>query len=116
MSLRLAELQKLIKKAQKIRAEGLDEYENVNGVLYYQELPFILEIIQTKLISRSYDNCLVGSFDINKTKELIGKKYYWPSLRKDVKAYVKGCDVCLASKTVKHKPYSNLQSLLIPTH
>ncbi len=37
-------------------------------------------------------------------------------LRRDVKAYVKGCDVCLASKMVHHKPYGDLQSLLIPTH
>ena len=32
-------------------------------------------------------------------------------LRRDVKAYVKRCDVCLASKEVRHKPYEDLQSL-----
>ena len=37
-------------------------------------------------------------------------------LRHDVDDYVKGCDVCLASKTVRHKPYDNLQSLPVPTH
>ena len=29
---------------------------------------------------------------------------------------MKGCDVCLAFKAVCHKPYSDLQSLPIPTH
>ena len=29
---------------------------------------------------------------------------------------MKGCDVCLASKAVRHKPYGDLQSLPIPTH
>ncbi len=37
-------------------------------------------------------------------------------LRQDVKANVKGCDVCLALKAVCHKPYGDLQLLLIPTH
>ena len=29
---------------------------------------------------------------------------------------MKGSDVCLASKTVRHKPYGNLQFLPLPTH
>ena len=37
-------------------------------------------------------------------------------LRQDVEAYVKGCDVCLASKAVRHKFYGNLQTLPVPTH
>ena len=37
-------------------------------------------------------------------------------LRRDVKAYVKGCNVCLASKAVWYKPYGNLQALPVPTH
>ena len=37
-------------------------------------------------------------------------------LRHDVEDYVKGCNVCLASKAVRHKPYGDLQSLPIPTH
>ena len=37
-------------------------------------------------------------------------------LRHDVKDYVWGCDICLASKAVRHKPYGDLQSLPILTH
>ncbi len=37
-------------------------------------------------------------------------------LRTDVESYVNGCDVCLASKSVRHKPYDDLQSLPVPTH
>ncbi len=50
------------------------------------------------------------------TQELIARKYYWPMLRQDVEAYVKGCNVCLASKAIRHKLYGALQSLLVPTH
>ena len=47
---------------------------------------------------------------------MIARKYYWLTLRKDVEAYVKKCDVCLASKVVCHKPYEDLQSLPVPMH
>ena len=37
-------------------------------------------------------------------------------LRRDVEDYVRGCDICLASKAIRHKPYGDLQSLLVPIH
>ena len=42
--------------------------------------------------------------------------YYWLILRHNVKTYVKSCDICLASKAVGHKPYSDLQLLLVLMH
>ena len=68
------------------------------------------------MINCHYNDLLAGHFGIDKTRELVSRKYYWPSLRKDIENYVKGCDVCLASKTICHKSYGNLQSLPIPTH
>ena len=37
-------------------------------------------------------------------------------LRHDINNYVKGCNVCLASKAVRHKLYGNLHSLLVNTY
>ena len=37
-------------------------------------------------------------------------------LRWDVETYVKGCDICLASKIFWHTPYRNLQTLPVSTH
>ena len=34
----------------------------------------------------------------------------------DVEDCIRGCNVCLASKAVCHKPYGDLQSLPVPTH
>ena len=66
------------------------------------------EAIRIELISRHHDNPLTGHFGIEKTRELLTWKYYWPILKHDVEAYVKGCDVCLALKAVRHKPYGDL--------
>ena len=118
MRLRLPELQESDDEVQRIRAtrELQEGYKEVDRVLHHQGLPLIPEIIWTELISRHHDDPLAGHFGIDKTRELVGRKYYWPSLKKDVEAYVKGCDVCLSSKTVRHKPYGNLQALPVPTY
>ena len=85
-------------------------------MLHHQGLPFVPEAIRMELISRHHDDPLAGHFGIEKTRELLARKYYWPTLKHDVEAYVKGCDVCLALKAVRHKPYGDLQSLPVPTH
>ena len=85
-------------------------------MLQYRRLPYVPEIIRSNVIIRHHDDPLVEHFGIDKTRELVGRKYYWPSLRKDVKNYVKRCDVCLALKAVRQKPYGDLQSLSVLTH
>ncbi len=101
----------------KLTAEGLSEgWEDIEQVLYYQGFLYVPKVIRSELISRHHDNPFAGHFGIEKTRELIARKYYWPTLRQDVEAYVKGCDVCMTSKAVPHKPYRDLQSLPVPTH
>lgn len=118
MHLKLHKLQEFDSRNQEIRAaKQLQEgWEDLNRVFHHQNLHYIPKIICTKLINRYHNNPLASYFGIDKTKKLISQKYYWPSLRKDVEAYVKGCDVSLALKTVRHKPYGNLQSMPIPIH
>ena len=113
----LPDLQGNNNQAKKLRAAELTEgWEDIKEVLQYGGLLYIPEIIQLEMISWHHDNPLAGHFGIDKTQELIARKYYWPTLRWDVEAYVKGCNVCLASKAVRHKPYGDLQALPIPTH
>ena len=98
MRLRLHELQAEDKQARKLRADqqlGQQGWDDIDGVLHHQGLPYVPEIIRTELISRHHDNPLAGHFGIKKTRKLIARKYYWPTLRRDVKDYVRGCDVCL---------------------
>ena len=117
MRLRLQELQSEDKQAQKLRAEqSVKDWQDIEGVLHYQSLPYVPEIIWTELISRHHNDPLAGHFGIEKTRELVARKYYWPMLRHDVDDYVKGCNVCLALKAIRHKSYGDLQSLPVPTH
>ena len=109
MRLRLVELKAEDGQARKIRVEKLGgNWEDSNGILHHQGLPYIPEIIKTELISRHHDEPLVGHFGIKKTRELIPRKYYWETLRYDIEVYVRGCDVYLAFKAIRHKPNKNL--------
>ena len=90
--------------------------KDIEQILFYQSLFYIPKVICSELINRYQNNPLVGHFSIKKTQELIAEKYYWLMLWQDVKAYVQGCNVCLASKAVCHKAYGNLWLLLVPTY
>ena len=72
MRLRLIKLQELDKKFKKIRAKGLDRYEEIDGVLHHWGLLFVPEVIQIKLMSRHHNNPLASHFGMNKTRKLIG--------------------------------------------
>ena len=89
MRLRLLELQESDDEAQKIRFERLkSDYEEVDGVPHHQGLLFVPEAIQTVLISRYHNDLLAEHFGIDKTREPVGQKYHWLSLKKDVESYV----------------------------
>lgn len=93
-----------------------DSPEENGEVLHRENLLYIPEIIQTKLISRYNENLLAGDFCIKKTRESITRKYYWPMLRVDIKSYIKASNVCLGLKLVKHEFYSDLQSPSVSMH
>ena len=116
MRLKLQELQEVDNKAPEQRQEKAGNYEKIDEILHHQSLLFISKSIQTELISHYHNNLLAGHVGIEKTCKLLAQKYYWSTLRHDVDAYVKGCDVCLASKAVCQKLYGDLQSLPIPMH
>ena len=114
MRLRLQEPQETNFEAQDLRTK--DGYYDINGVLHHQGLPFMPKAIRMELISRHYNDFLESHFGIVKTQEFLARKYYWPTLWHNVKAYIKDCDICLASKAVRYKPYGDFQSLLVPTY
>ncbi len=65
------------KKAIKLRLEGLLEgWEDIKQVLHYQSLLYVLKVIRSELISRYHNDPLASHFGIEKTCELIAKKYY----------------------------------------
>ena len=103
--------------ARGIRQKDLKEgWAEVDGLLYFQGLLYLPEIIRTEIISKHHDDPLAEYFGIEMTRELVAQKYYLSTLRADINTYVRGCDVCLALKAVRYKLYGDLQSLPVPIH
>ena len=69
--------------------------------------------VREKLMKIHHNNSYADHFKINKITDLLQRKYYWQNLFKNMKKYVKTCNVCLHMKISHHKFYSELVSLLI---
>ncbi len=81
MRMRLPELQDDDKEAMKLRSERLSEgWEDIKQLLHYQGLLYVSKVIRSELISRHHNDPLAGHFGIEKTRKLIARKYYWPTL------------------------------------
>ena len=89
---------------------------DINKVMHFQSLLYLSEILCTELVRWYYNNLLARHSGIKMTRELVAHKYYWPTFCHGIEVYFKSCDICLTSKTVKHKHYGDLQSLFIPSH
>ena len=73
-------------------------------------------------LARNHDDPLAGHFGVEKTLELLHRKYYWPNpdredapsgMRQLVREYCESCAVCKRSKASRHKPYEDFQFLFI---
>ena len=83
---------------------------NYNGKLY---VPNEASVRQ-ELLKRHHDDPLAGHFGVAKTTELMSRKYFWESMKADIKEYVDTCDVCQRVKVKRHRPYGELGALPIP--
>ena len=51
-----------------------------------------------ELLMRNHDDPLAGHFGIDRTQDLISRKYFWRSMPKDIKEYIDSCDICQRTK------------------
>lgn len=86
------------------------------GLLRYHGAVYIppSQAVRMEILRICHDDLLAGHFGVKKTLELVHRKYYWPSLAKDVREYVQGCGMCQRTKVVRHKPYGEMQALPLP--
>jgi hypothetical protein len=70
--------------------------------------------IRQVLLRNHHDDPTAGHFAARKMQELMERKYYWESIRKDVEDYTGACPVCQRKKPSRLKKYGQLSSLPIP--
>ena len=55
--------------------------------------------LRADVIAHHHDTRMSGHYGENKTIERITRNYWWPTLRKDVKQYIRGCETCQRTKS-----------------
>ena len=70
--------------------------------------------LRNALLSRAHDDPTSGHYGIERTREVLSRKYFWPGLPQDVRSYIHDCDVCQRNKVRRHKPYGLLHPLEPP--
>jgi len=59
--------------------------------------------LQQLIIQTHHNDSFGGHFGFQKTVGFISRKYYWSTLKKDVKLYCTNCSQCQINKTSRHK-------------
>ena len=107
-------------KWEKYTQKGLikrpDSWKEHDKVLFYKKLLYIPKenSLRERILQEHHNHPLAGHPGTRWTKDLILAKYYWPTICKDVEAYVKGCDKCQKVKTVTTAGRTPLQPNGIP--
>ncbi len=70
--------------------------------------------LRGKIISRSHDHITAGHPGIEKKKELILREFWWPKMKKDIEAYIKGCETCQRMKSSTQAKAAPLHPNAIP--
>ncbi|GME32536.1 reverse transcriptase domain protein [Neofusicoccum parvum] len=84
------------------------------GTLLFLGLVYVPTKLCEALVKDLHKAPAHGHQGIEKTIERITRNFYFPGLRRTVKAVISQCDLCLRSKASRHAPYGNLQPLAAP--
>ena len=93
-------------------------YSARNGLWYYGDLIFVPEneALRKHCIAVNHNLPSAGNLGRNVTLELVQRHFWWPTIRKDVAAYVAACPSSQLNKASTQKPAGLLQPLPIPDY
>ena len=102
--------------ARQYKEISLADCKERDGRLIYRDCIYVPDHVQLqlRLLQDHHDPPTVGYSGCAKTLELLARRYYWPSMRKDVNRFVHNCHVCHRMKSTRHAPYGVLRPLSVP--
>ena len=95
--------------AQNTTVKEIDGLLQKEGRLYVPEGDLRLEVLEA-----CHDSRLAGHFGRRKTKELLARKFWWPSMDSTIQEYCDSCEVCTRAKTPRHASHGLLMPLQAP--
>ena len=85
--------------------------------MYFFYIIYVLEkvALKTKLLRLHYDDSFANYFKIKKTCVLMQKKFYWLKIIRNIKEYVKDCNICQRIKISRHYFYDKFLLFSVST-
>ncbi|VFQ80355.1 unnamed protein product [Cuscuta campestris] len=87
-----------------------------SGILYYKRRLYISpsSSLRNQILHEFHGTLVSGHQGVDRTFRRIADVFYWPGLRREVRAFVASCPACQATKYSTRKPAGLLQPLPIP--
>jgi hypothetical protein len=84
------------------------------GIIRYKGAIYLPEGVRKQFTKELHEEPATGHLGIDRTREAVAARYYFPSIQRMVERVIKECDICNKAKTVKRAPYGLLQSPSTP--
>jgi len=97
--------------AQQCKEISLAKCKEWDGRLLYRDCVYVPDHPPLRLqpLQDHHDPPAMGHPGRTKTLVLLTRKYFWPSMWKDVDQFVRNCHVCCRTKSTRHAPYGALR-------
>uniref|UniRef100_A0A3B3HZ14 Gypsy retrotransposon integrase-like protein 1 n=1 Tax=Oryzias latipes TaxID=8090 RepID=A0A3B3HZ14_ORYLA len=76
---------------------------------------FVPTSLRSEVISWGHSSRLSCHGGVQRTLHLLRRRFFWPSMEKDVREFVAACTICARSKASNSAPVGLLQPLLTPS-
>ena len=108
-------LQKLKRHGPRKLVNGLVEWEEDNGLVYYKGRVYVPpdKELRKDVVKQCHDAQTAGHPGMHSTLELLSRQFWWPTMRSYVERYVEGCDACQRRK-LPSQPRATLEPLPVP--
>ena len=105
-----------LRKYREDAKDGKSEWTLENGLLKYQKRLVVAEDrnLRTRLIAEAHCQVSTAHPGKNKTRKIIGDRYYWPGMTIDIDRYIRNCNDCRRSTVPQDKTPGLLKPLPIP--
>ena len=77
-------------------------------------IPPAAQDLRRQLLAEHHDSVLAGHLGYDKTVACLQRNYWWPTMRRDVRAYIGSCPCCQVNKGRNRRSAGLLQPLPIP--
>jgi hypothetical protein len=100
---------------QQLQNQAEDTWET-EGIVYHKGRIYIPPdpALRGQIMHNNHDPPNIGHPGQHRMTELIKRNYWWPSMRNEIKKYVKGCDSCQRNKVHHEKKAAPLHPLPTP--